>query len=33
MLKQVTGDTRANVRVIVKRTRTAQTNYQRTGEP
>jgi hypothetical protein len=33
MLKQVIGDTHANVQVIVKRTRMAQTNYQRTRKP
>jgi hypothetical protein len=30
MLKQVTGDTHANVQVKVKRTRTVEANYQRT---
>jgi hypothetical protein len=33
MYKQVTGDTHANVQVMVKRTKTAQTNYQRTRKP
>jgi hypothetical protein len=33
MLKQVTGDTHANVQVKVERTRTVATNYQRTRKP
>jgi hypothetical protein len=33
MLKQVTGDTHANVQVKMKRTRTAATNYQAHKKP
>jgi hypothetical protein len=31
VLKQVTGDTHANIQDMVKRTRTAQTNYSEAG--